>query len=378
MPDASDSGCPELPPYRLRMEKAQNGEGGERFYMASRYDPSRESERWVAGLDVKDGDLVVLVGGGARAAQSILNTGRAILLAYFEPFSELALQPPPADGRARCFTHAPDLMAFLREVGVEDMIQYRFIPHPSLKRPLDKYLDALSGAARAAFEERIAAVMTLSEIGRLVAGNLIANLSALSAMRPVRTLFSAWAGEAVCVAGSGPSLDRSAPEIARRHDRLRVIAVDSAVLPLLEYGVRVDVGVCLDPRPDTAEHLAGLGKSSRSPGRWAVSAAVHPQVLRRLPADRLCVFAGDHPLERWLCDTWGDPGTLAGGGSVILPAFDLACRAGASEIILAGSGPARISWRTGGNWNAWWPDTVAVAGSSVRPLDLGASKASRI
>src|SRR3990167_9254539 len=126
MPDASDSGCPELPPYRLRMEKAQNGEpapvlevGGERFYMASRYDPSRESERWVAGLDVKDGDLVVLVGGGARAAQSILNTGRAILLAYFEPFSELALQPPPADGRARCFTHAPDLMAFLREVGVD-------------------------------------------------------------------------------------------------------------------------------------------------------------------------------------------------------------------------------------------------------------------
>lgn len=335
---------PAIPPYRIRIENARNGEtvpviemGGQTFAVGSRYEPSKDATRFAERLDVLDRDLVVLVGGGAHTAEALLKTGNSFYLAYLEPFPELHADLSGRDSRLHSFTSPDELIEHIRSMGIDDLSRFRFVLHPSLARPLRDYAAAVSRAARQAFEETISGALTLAAVGDLIIKNILENLSAFGSMKPVQALFASSEGSVACVVGSGPSLDQSAPEIARWKDRMQVIATDSAVLPLIEHGIVADLAVCLDPRPEALEHVDALPEALCASMSWVVSAGIHPSVRRRLKDFRLFVFTGDHPLELWLAEHFGAPGSLACGGSVILPAFDLACRTGAAEILLAGA-----------------------------------------
>lgn len=350
----NDLDIPALPAYRFFVEPARNGEpvaviesAGQKHYIGSRYDPGREIERFASSLEARPGDLVVLLGGGLRCAAAVLQNQSSFLLAYLEPFPELRTGDPAADPRLKVLADPPSLSDWLERVPLEDLIRFRFVIHPSVKPLLADYAAAVSKMARSIFESKISAAMTLAAIGRLVVKNILSNLETFSRMTPVRQLFMKFPGSAACVVGSGPSLDRSAGDIAEFQDRMWVIAADSAVAPLIDRGVVPDFAVCLDPRKEEEEHVADLPERARSAVKWVLSSGVHPVVLRHLAVPRKFIFTGDHPLELWLAERFGESGGLAGGGSVILPAFDLACRLGVSDIVLAGAdfsyGPGRLS-----------------------------------
>lgn len=340
----NDSECPELPSYRFHLETAKNGEpvpvlevGGQTCVIGSRYDPGKEAERFAASLGVSDRDLIILLGGGSRVAAAILKLDPQFSLAYLEPVPEMRADAPAQDSRFHYLKTPADLFSLIQTIGIEDISRFRFAVHPSLKRPFSGYLDWVSRKAQEVFEERISGMATLAGVGDLVVKNILSNLARFSRMAPVRNIISNPAPSVACVVGSGPSLDHSADEIARFRDRMWIIAADSAVLPLLARGVVPDIAVGLDPRMEEAEHMWQVPESARPSLSWAVSTGMHPAALRHLEQSPVFVFAGDHPLDIWLSEKFGDPGSLSAGGSVILPAFDLACRLGATEIILAGA-----------------------------------------
>lgn len=335
---------PELPDYRIIEDRARTGErivavetAGRTYHIESRYDPSADAARFVENLNPKDGELIVLVGGGRRAVDAILGISAKFVFVYLEPFPELRGELDVRDPRIHIAKDPRELCDILRNADVAYLERLRFELYPALKPVIGEYARSLADRCRKVFEERISEVMTYSAVGRIVVENILSNIPSFSQARPVRALFSDRETGVFCVVGSGPSLDRAAPEIYRVRSRMCVVAVDSAASPLLAHGIEPDIVVSLDPRVDVAEHMSAVPEDVRWRIPWVMCSSVHPRVWRQLRGCRRFVFAGDHPIDTWLAGRWGEPGTLALGGSVILPAFDLACRMGAQEIVLAGA-----------------------------------------
>jgi len=85
--------------------------------------------------------------------------------------------------------------------------------------------------------------MTMVRMGRLWARNIVRNLAALpdSGIRePV-----VWGGP-VAVCGAGPSLDAACEWLTRERRRLRILACDTALGPLVLRGILPDAVVCLE------------------------------------------------------------------------------------------------------------------------------------
>ncbi|MBI4179940.1 DUF115 domain-containing protein [bacterium] len=333
-----------MPVYRIREEASRTGEavwvaetGGHAHHLASLYDPVREAEKFAEGLGVSSGALVVLFGGGAPAVRAIATRPGLFRLLYHEPFPELRTDVGLPD-RVECHATPELLFAALRRVGLERVARFQVALYPSYRAPLGAFGDWLVKTARASLEARASEIQTLANIGLLVVENLLGNLRHFSRFQPLRALVSSRApSPVVCVAGSGPSLEVSAPQIARARSRILLIAVASAAPALADRGIHPDVVVVLDPRPEESVHVEVLDEPTRRRTAWVVWSCVHPRLLAMLPPDRTHLFSGDHPLEGWLWERLGHPGALTGGGSVILPAFDLARQLCAREIILAGA-----------------------------------------
>ena len=114
-----------------------------------------------------------------------------------------------------------------------------------------------------------------------------------------------------------------------------LIAVDTALRPILESGLEPDLVVALDPSPLNARHLSGLRLPERT---WLVSeAALDPAAFDSF-GDHVAFFrVGDNDPWPWLGEHGVDVPVLAAWGSVLTSAFALAEWLGADPLLLMGA-----------------------------------------
>lgn len=144
-----------------------------------------------------------------------------------------------------------------------------------------------------------------------------------------------FAGTPAVVAGAGPSLDSTVAELAGLRDRCVVIAVDTALRPLLHHGVRPDVVVAIDPTAPNARHLSNVPGLEHT---WLMAEpSLHPASLAGF---RYRTFfgrvGGFHPWP-WLVAHGVDRHLLTVWSSVLTAAFDVAHRLGHDPILLVGA-----------------------------------------
>ncbi len=340
----SESTQPRLPSYRLTMEMTRSGQsvpvidcGGRRYWLESQYDPDRDAMRSAEAMALLDGECVALMGGGVRLIRTILAARTGFQLIYYEPFPELRQAATPADPRLTIVDSAEALCQHVRDLDLLSVIRFRGVLAPALKPILSGYAAAVFELARREFNDRVSEVQTYLAIGELIVTNIVTQIPRLGRMSTLKSWISGSKAARVCVVASGPSLDRSAEELARVQGRLRIVAALSAAPSLLEWGIRPDAVICLDPRPEEADPLRLIPEPERRRLDWIVSVGLHPELFRMLESCRCHVFCGDHPLEKWLADRFGPPGVLSAGGSVIIPAVDLAFQLGATDLVLVGA-----------------------------------------
>jgi 2-polyprenyl-3-methyl-5-hydroxy-6-metoxy-1,4-benzoquinol methylase len=165
--------------------------------------------------------------------------------------------------------------------------------------------------------------------------NTLTNLPAIATESDVTALFDLFPDVPAVVVAAGPSLDRTIADLRAFAERGLVIAVDTAVRPLLAAGIRPHVIVSADPSEVNARHLLDLPDVRDT---WLVAeASIHPTVLPPF-ADRTFTFkVSDHHPWPWIAARGADRGTLQAWGSVLTTTFDLACRLGCNPIVLAGA-----------------------------------------
>jgi hypothetical protein len=189
-------------------------------------------------------------------------------------------------------------------------------------------VDRLLASARANAEARATLAATYLR-------NTLRNLPAIAAEGDVTALDDAARGLPAAVVAAGPSLDRALPALARIQHSALIIAVDTALRPLLGAGIAPHLVVAVDPTEANARHLTELPPC---PGTFLVAeGSIDPMAVAGFAGRTFFFNVSDHAPWPWLRAQGRDPGRLRAFGSVLTSAFDLALRMGCDPVIFAGA-----------------------------------------
>ena len=227
-------------------------------YLYSRYSPESAAERAVVALSIRPQSLVLVFSPLlCYGLESLFNkipedsfvlfiekeaALRDLTVQYLSPFlkahTNSVLCTPDTiqdvvslfDVNAGCI----QLSCVRRTVPVELSSAYRL--NESFYTQITKIID---GGINQFWRNRI----TLIKLGRLYAKNLLRNLGRIPTSR---ILMPDSAESPFLICGAGPSLDKQIPFIKRIQKKLFIIAVDSALVPLLKNGIRPDAVLAVE------------------------------------------------------------------------------------------------------------------------------------
>lgn len=122
---------------------------------------------------------------------------------------------------------------------------------------------------------------------------------------------------AVALIGAGASLSANLPLIASNYRRLAIIATDTALPPLLEWGIQPDLVVSIDAQYYTLLHAEHPGAREIP---WLLPLTAPPSLTRLLK--RPFFFNGGTPLESFAAPQLGIQRYDTSGGNVLQTALD--------------------------------------------------------
>ncbi|HMF61689.1 MAG TPA: 6-hydroxymethylpterin diphosphokinase MptE-like protein, partial [Vicinamibacterales bacterium] len=302
-------------------------------------------EQQLAIIDVSSSSTLFVIGLGRGDALEALDrqgwTGRVVA---FEPLPALAASL--ADGRDWSQWLKSGRLTILPGPAYHGLD--RVIPSLDPNRPEPVILidadvaaagagavkDTLRIAARAWFGARANQEARRQNAGRYLL-NTLRNAPAIAAAGDTAVLTGAFTGVPTLIVAAGPSLDRNLPGIVKCRDRVLLIAVDTALRPLLAAGVQPDFVVAVDPSEANASHLVELPPC---PETWLVAeGSLDPEGLRHFAGRTFFFRVADHHPWPWLRGLGVDRGRLRAWGSVLTTAFDLALTMECDPIVFAGA-----------------------------------------
>ena len=181
--------------------------------------------------------------------------------------------------------------------------------------------------------------------------HLRANRPHLQTDGDVSELFETRLDETVLVAAAGPTLSDHFDRLCAMHLDRMLIAVDAALQPLLDAGIRPHVVVAADSHELGLSRIFDVDPDDLEGTLLVYDPVVHPPVLERWPGRRLA-FYRDHPRYAELRSEH-PKANLWSSGSVLHAAVDLAVRTGASRVELLGADFANLRGRSHVSGAAW-------------------------
>ena len=294
---------------------------------------------------VGDAPLLAVVGPGlGYLLDAIERRGAATRVLALEPIPALARamlsrrdwRPWLTGGRLALLVGPdyPDATAAFRLFGRDVMVP------PLLASPLvEREFPSAAVAAQAVVARIVAGARANAAARRKFAGryllNTLRNIPAIAAEGDAAALTGTCAGIPAVVVGAGPTLDRNLDRLRALQGTVLLVAVDTAVRPLLAAGVRPHVAVSVDPSDVNAQHLRDLPDADGIAlvAEGSIDASVLPPF-----AGRTFIFrVSRHEPWPWLAEQGAERGVLQAWGSVLTTAFDFAIRAGCEPIVFAGA-----------------------------------------
>jgi len=209
------------------------------------------------------------------------------------------------------------------------------IVQPVIARARVQAFAAAHDAWRQAIFERRANAGARRAFSAIYVRHTLANAARLATEGDISALDGLGGGVPAIICAAGPSLDATLPELARFRQRAMIIAVDTALRPLVRAGVAPDLVVAVDPTTLNGRHLVDL---PRLPSTYLVAeASVDPRGVNTFAGRTFFARVGGFHPWPWLEGAGVACGHLQVWGSVLTAACDLAMRLGCGPILLAGT-----------------------------------------
>jgi len=308
----------------------------------SLYNPLGEAEKLYSSLQVEEADVLLQFGWGLGYCGEILQKrakpGAHIVV--FEPDEELfklSLTQPASrkaheDPRFQ-FVIGPNVCHFFDNWGLsvrQETDQILWMDWPAALERHRSLADSMRSQLKKHLRDRAANLLTHFRNGETYFLNAMANFEYQNAADAGR-LFKRFRNVPLLIVSAGPSLDRNIREISGYKDRCFILAVDTALRPLLAAGIKPHAVVLADPSELNSRHVVGAMPESCY---LIAEQAAHPAALAA--AKRRFLFGlGLFPDSLFTKFGFGKT-RLEAWGSVSTTALDLGCRMGANPIIFAG------------------------------------------
>jgi hypothetical protein len=165
--------------------------------------------------------------------------------------------------------------------------------------------------------------------------NTLRNLPAIAAGGDASQLVNAASGVPAIVVAAGPSLDAALPALYEAQDSAIIIAVDTAVRPLLQAGIAPHIAVAVDPSDINGRHLMDLPPC---PDTFLVTeGSLDPYAVAAFGGRTFFFNVSDHQPWPWITAAGRPIARLRAWGSVLTTAFDLALKMGCNPLIFTGA-----------------------------------------
>lgn len=307
----------------------------------SAYDPVREAEKFCSSLRIEEADVIFLFGWGLGYLGSVLQQrmkagARAIVLepdtSLFDFSKQVQARTTLEDERfqfaigeaARRFFDDWDL------AGSGETDRFLWVEWPAAVALHPELLESLKSRFKTRLRDRAANLLTHFNRGSLYFENALANFR-YQGSADVGSLFGRFSNVPLVLVSAGPSLDLNVKQLQGREDRCFILAVDTALRPLLTAGVIPHAVILADPTDLNARHIIGALPESV----WMIAEqAVKPAALDS-SQKRFLFGLGLFPDALFAKYGFGKS-TLDVWGSVATAALDLACRLGTNPVIFAG------------------------------------------
>ena len=301
--------------------------------------PRREAERRCEGAG--DGALLLGLGAGHEWDQLETRGARGLLAVEVDPralattldrWRRLGRGLPAEDaGRVLLAVSDAELCGELARLLAPEHGERSVILRPASLDGWSRHAPRAAELLADLLRRRCNARVTEERLQR----NAQANARRLEMARPVAELDGLWGGQAVIVAGAGPSLGTALPLVRERRMRGDRLVAASTALPVLEQAdVRPDALVATDPSPLLAVDCVRREEWRDLP--LTVFPGTSAELVEAWPGPLWLALPEGPGLResRWLGRR---PGSLrAGCGTVAGPALALAARLSTGRLDLAG------------------------------------------
>ena len=192
--------------------------------------------------------------------------------------------------------------------------------------------------------------------------NTLRNAATIARARSVDDLVGPYRGLPIVVAAAGPSLNRNIEELRPYRDRVILLAVDTALKPLLAASMPPDFVVALDPSDANARHLTDIVVPDST--SFVAEPSVAPSSFAAFGSRVFTFRVAEHAPWPWLRKMGIECGMLRAWGSVVTSTFDLALRMGGDPIVCIGTDLAYTDGQPYARGTTYEEDWVVTAGPS--------------
>ncbi|MCP5052562.1 MAG: motility associated factor glycosyltransferase family protein, partial [bacterium] len=184
----------------------------------------------------------------------------------------------------------------------------------------------------------------------MVPRNILQNLPGVLNSRPITHLQNRFAGTPGIIVSAGPSLDRNILSLKKINNRALMVAVDTALKPLLSRSIQPHFTAIGDPSHKNYLHLQGTEKQLEH--FIVAEAGISNQVYRDFPGNIFSLSIGK-AIVRMLENNSEPLGEIHAWGSVISIALDFAVYMGLNPIIFVGQDFAFSNTRNHCRGTSW-------------------------
>ncbi|RME69110.1 MAG: DUF115 domain-containing protein, partial [Verrucomicrobia bacterium] len=243
----------------------------------------------------------VVVGRAVPEVEPLIAAGESTLWIVDDEGWRMA---PPAlreSGAARLVVDRFDRSGFAEVIEtflMRDMLRLpEVVVTAAIPEALGERFAKVVDQLHAHYERNYRVRRTRQEEGARWQGQLLENVLDYMEWRLPRAWENALAGIPAFVCGAGPSLDVTAPLIARRRSSAVLFAADTALRTLARHGLQADFAVSVD-----AAKLPEKCLDDQTEPRCAVLASISPPAWKEYVAGRFCFLSGRLVTEDWLAD----------------------------------------------------------------------------
>ncbi len=255
--------------------------------------------------------------------------------------------------------------AIMKTLNPVELKALEIFRHPVYYRLLPAYFSELEKELNEAIRISLVNLITALQTSFRDQKNTLLNLKYIAASPPVRNIFRAFTGKPAVIVCAGPSLDKNVHYLAEVRNRALIIAVDTALRPLIVRRIYPHIVVAGDPQDANFDHFRALNLSETEDIYLVAEPRVSPLIFDHWRGKIFICDFGSR-IMKWIKGFYGEFGKLTVWGSVSTVAVSLAVELGCKPIILIGQDLAYTGLRRYASYT--WVDETSP--NSVDPVKV--------